>query len=75
MITTSFIQDMEIYRVGGDEFLVIAADTGRDEFDALFRQLETLSSVPGEPAFAVGSYYDDTGMDIAKILQIADKNM
>ncbi|MCR5508737.1 MAG: GGDEF domain-containing protein [Lachnospiraceae bacterium] len=64
-----------IYRAGGDEFLVIIDDMDKDRFSSLFDKLRSLSRVKGEPAFAIGAYYDDTGMDINRIMHIADKNM
>lgn len=71
----SIYSDKEVYRVGGDEFLIITTDVDRDEFDTLFEQLKKLSRVEGEPAFALGSYYDDMEKNIEAIMQIADKNM
>ncbi|MBO7374602.1 MAG: GGDEF domain-containing protein [Lachnospiraceae bacterium] len=67
--------NQEIYRVGGDEFLILAPDIDEDYFRRLEEELRSKSRVPGEPSFAMGSYYDDKGIDIRKALQIADGNM
>nr|MCR5356414.1 GGDEF domain-containing protein [Lachnospiraceae bacterium] len=67
--------DRDVYRVGGDEFLVIKDDMDREEFFEYFKRLESLSRVPGEPTFALGAHYDDKEKDIGKIIHIADQNM
>ncbi len=65
----------EIYRAGGDEFLIITTDLNRTEFYSLFEKLRSLSRVEGEPAFALGADYDDKDMDIRRIMHAADTNM
>ena len=65
----------EIYRAGGDEFLIITTDTDKEEFDALFEKLTAQSCAPGEAAFALGAHYDDKEKDISKVMHIADQNM
>lgn len=67
--------NQEIYRVGGDEFLILAPDIDEDYFRRLEDDLRSKSRVPREPSFAMGSYYDDKEIDIRKALQIADGNM
>ncbi|MCR4689870.1 MAG: GGDEF domain-containing protein [Lachnospiraceae bacterium] len=71
----SVFKGKEIYRAGGDEFLVIVADTTREEFFALFEQIKALSQIEGEPTFALGAEYDDMVPNISKIMQTADKKM
>ncbi len=65
----------EIYRAGGDEFLIIITDLGRDDFCALFEKLNSISRVEGEPAFALGAHYEDKDPDIGEIMHKADSNM
>ena len=72
-LKTVFDSD-SIYRAGGDEFLIISS-VDRSDFDLLLEKLKSVSRVEGEPTFAVGGYYDDTGMDINKIMHIADTEM
>ncbi len=68
-------QVAEIYRAGGDEFLILTTDLSRDEFYALFEKMKAVSRVKGEPAFALGANFDDGDMDIKAIMHIADQNM
>ncbi len=65
----------EIYRAGGDEFLVITTDMNRDIFYEHFEKLKSISRLEGQPTFALGAHYEDREKDIAKIMHIADQNM
>ena len=65
----------EIYRAGGDEFLVIAKNVNAVEFSRLVQKLKDVSNVPGEPTFAMGYYFGEQNMDIRNALHIADGNM
>ena len=67
--------ESEIYRAGGDEFLILSTEMNRDDFYAHFDQLALLSRVEGEPAFALGAHYEDDRKDIGKIMNTADHNM
>ena len=67
--------NQEIYRVGGDEFLIVAPDIDEDYFGRLVEELRSKARIPGEPTFAMGSYYDNKEMDVRKALQLADGNM
>ena len=68
-------QDKEIYRAGGDEFLIIITDMNREEFDAHFERLKSLSRLEGEPTFALGAHFEESDKDITRIMHIADQNM
>ena len=72
---TSIYKDKEIYRAGGDEFLIIITDMDRDDFYSHFKHLKSLSRVKGDPAFALGAHYEDSEKDIRKVMNVADKNM
>ncbi|MCR5735204.1 MAG: GGDEF domain-containing protein [Lachnospiraceae bacterium] len=65
----------EIYRAGGDEFLIITTDMDKDEFYSTFERLKAVSRVAGEPAFALGAHFDEKDHDIKEIMHIADSNM
>ncbi len=70
----SVFDEKEIYRAGGDEFLIIT-DMEKYTFYAAFEKLRALSAVEGEPSFALGAHYDDTEMNIKKTMRIADSNI
>lgn len=65
----------EIYRVGGDEFMIIAPDTERDEFEKLESDLMENTERKDRAHFAVGSCHSTESKDILKAMQIADARM
>ena len=65
----------EIYRVGGDEYMIIAPDTGCEEFKNMEEDLLENSEREGRAHFAVGSCHSDENSDILKAMQIADARM
>lgn len=65
----------EIYRVGGDEFLVITPKTNAAEFLKLEKALKENCERPNRAHFAVGSCHSDEHDDVRKAMQIADARM
>ncbi len=65
----------EIYRVGGDEFMVITEAVSVREFDDLEKKLRKDCERSGRAHYAVGSCYSDETDDIKKAMQIADTRM
>ena len=65
----------EIYRIGGDEFMVIATDTSKDEFNKMKESLLKNSERKGRAHFAVGSCHKEEADDILKAMQKADTRM
>ncbi len=65
----------EVYRAGGDEFVIIAADTPREEFDSLFDKLKSYSGKDGGPSFAIGAAYEDKNVSMKRIMKAADAEM
>ncbi len=64
----------EIYRAGGDEFMVIAEGCSRSEFNDLIEKLRDQND-EDDVHFAVGSFYDDLEHDIHSALHSADASM
>lgn len=71
----SIYADQEIFRAGGDEFLIIITDMNREDFYAHFERLRALSRIQGEPTFALGAHYEESLKEIGKIMSVADQNM
>ena len=65
----------EIYRVGGDEFLIIAPETEHSEFLGMEEELKKNCERPDRAHFAVGSCHSSEHDDIRKAMQIADARM
>ncbi len=73
-LRTVFGED-EVFRAGGDEFIIIVSGMDRDKFEALFEKLGAIAKIEGEPSFSLGACYDDTDADVKKAMRTADKNM
>ena len=68
--------DYEVYRVGGDEFLVILTEISEERFNELEMVLCSQSERPNRAHYAVGSCYSDEAEDnIRKAMQLADAKM
>lgn len=65
----------EIYRAGGDEFVVICENCTEEFFNSKICELKEKSSFDCEVCLAIGSYWDSKGMDIRKAMHLADEAM
>ena len=66
--------DYEIYRAGGDEFMVLAVEPDEAVFAEKTKRFMTATASPEGVCFAVGSSYKTIGT-IRKAMQTADANM
>ncbi|MBP0960528.1 MAG: GGDEF domain-containing protein [Oscillospiraceae bacterium] len=67
--------DCEIYRIGGDEFVVLCPDIKEAELTDMISQLRSLADSTHDVSFAVGSSWYSGSYDINKALQTADERM
>ena len=67
--------DGEIYRAGGDEFLIIELDKSKEKLEAKVEKLREKSKIPGNISFSLGFYYDKDGGDIRTAMHLADVQM
>ena len=69
--------DAEIYRAGGDEFLIIASGVLEEDLESRVEKLRRASEVPENISFALGLYYDhgESDIDIHRAMRIADERM
>ena len=74
-ILSDVFHDAEIYRAGGDEFLIFAPDVPEDELKARVEKLRKGSETPGNISFALGLYYNNGEDDIHKAMRTADARM
>lgn len=65
----------EIYRAGGDEFMVIAVNISREEFEARVKKLREVTKGNESVSLAVGSIYDEHYTDIRAAMRLADEMM
>lgn len=67
--------DAEVYRVGGDEFMVIACKTDPETVDRRIAELNEKAAKTETIRFAVGVSYSNDEPDILKAMRSADKKM
>lgn len=65
----------EIYRAGGDEFVIIAPNCPKDLFEKKVGELRAKSSYGSEVCFAIGSYWDKNGDNLRLSMHLADEAM
>jgi len=65
----------EVYRAGGDEFLVIVLDQPKEFIETKVQELREDSKKPGNVSFSLGFYYDEKGEDIRTAMHEADVRM
>ena len=69
-----FVGD-DIFRAGGDEFMIITLGSSRQEFDRKVETLRSRASDPENVCFAIGCFYDAEGSDIRNAMHQADDKM
>lgn len=67
--------DSEIYRAGGDEFMVLAPDISEETLKERLEHLRRYQTDSADVSFALGCYYSDGDTDIRQAMSIADKRM
>ena len=70
-----FFPGHEIYRVGGDEFMVIATNITRETFDGYMSLLSENTEREGRAHYAFGGSFSGDIPDIRKAMQHADTTM
>lgn len=64
----------DLYRTGGDEFIVISAGISREAFGRKVERLR-LAAAKGGVSFAVGTFWSDGAMDVSDAFRLADEAM
>jgi len=67
--------DSDIYRAGGDEYMIIAVNISEDEMERRMEKLRVDSEDPKNISFAVGGFYEENGGDIRFAMRTADERM
>ena len=69
-----FVKD-EIYRAGGDEYVVIVTDCSEEAFNKKVQALRSHMDMSNDVSLAVGCHYVSSGCDIRTAMRMADENM
>lgn len=67
--------DCDVYRAGGDEFMIIAPGLTEEEFNVRLQQLTEKSVIDNDLHFAVGCCFVSIGEDIRTAMRLADERM
>ncbi len=67
--------DYEIYRAGGDEFVILCPDITEQKLGEQIKQLRSLMNSMPDVSFAIGLVYATGEYDIREIMQTADERM
>ena len=67
--------DYEVYRSGGDEFVVLCADITREKLDECIARLGALAENTPDVSFAAGTKWVEGDYDIIAAMQAADQDM
>ncbi|MBR4341564.1 MAG: GGDEF domain-containing protein [Lachnospiraceae bacterium] len=74
MLQQIFVDD-DIYRAGGDEFLILCTECSEETIKDRIKQLRKICDADSEISFAIGWCYEDKDIDIRKCMGIADARM
>ena len=67
--------DSDIYRAGGDEFFIIAANITKKELEIRVKKVKAANEEDTDLSLAIGTYYADNKTDIRNAMSIADMRM
>lgn len=65
----------DVFRTGGDEFIVILEDISREVFDRKLRRFHEAAEKYQDTSFAMGACWSDGSDEITEVFRIADQNM
>ena len=65
----------EIYRAGGDEFVVISQGCSKKDFEKKVAEIRKKSGYGCDVCFAIGADWCEDGVDLRKSMHIADEAM
>ena len=74
-LLTERFSECDIYRAGGDEFMIIALNMDKNDLEERIEKIRKDSEDPNNISFALGMYYDDDGGDIRQAMRCADERM
>ena len=74
-VLRSVFTDDELYRAGGDEYMVLVVNNTKEEFEAKVEKIREINKTENKNLFALGSCFDSDELNIRKALRIADEKM
>ena len=68
-------RESDLYRAGGDEFVIIAQGISREMFEARVAHLRELTNESSDISLSIGAYWSDGETDVQSAYQQADQSM
>lgn len=67
--------EYEIYRSGGDEFVVIIPGVSKDDFEQMVQKLRDVTNYDSKVSMAVGADWSEEEKDLRQCMHVADEAM
>lgn len=71
----SIFRHDDLYRIGGDEFLIISTDIPEDVFYSKLDRLHAALASQDEVSFSIGSFWSDGSENAHHAVNVADTHM
>ena len=75
LVLQEVFTDDDIYRAGGDEFMIIVSNCAKEDFFAKVNLLKEKGSDPQNVCLSAGCLYNDNATHIHDVMKIADEEM
>ena len=72
---TKVFYSEDVYRTGGDEFVVVASNIDEQTFNRKLEKLRSFAEKDSRVSFAIGSFWSDGTMDVTGSFHVADEHM
>ena len=72
-ILQSVFPEEDVYRAGGDEFMVLVSNISEDELNTRVAKIRTMAKLSEHVRFSIGTCYGDS--DVRRAMHIADERM
>ena len=74
-LLNEIFKNSEIYRAGGDEFVIIMPACEKEEFEQKISDLKAKSGFDSEVCLSIGSHWNEDGENLRLSMHIADEEM
>jgi diguanylate cyclase (GGDEF)-like protein len=72
---TKVFYSEDVFRTGGDEFVVIAGNIDQATSNRKLERLRSLAAKDSKVSFAIGAFWSDGTMDVTGAFHVADEHM
>ncbi len=72
---TKVFYSEDVFRTGGDEFVIIAGNIDQATFNRKLERLRSFAEKDSKVSFAIGAFWSDGTMDVTGAFHVADEHM